>query len=139
MKKEITYKGKDVTVLWKPDKCIHSGNCVKGLPGVFKPDAKPWVNVEAASGPAIIDQVGKCPSGALSILSDESASDTQDTSNELIIEISGNGPYLIKDGCVIKDQDGNEIQKSGTVALCRCGMSSNKPFCDGSHNKSDWL
>lgn len=47
-----------------------------------------------------------------------------------------NGPYLIKGPIRIVDPDGNEFTvQSETVALCRCGGSTNKPFCDGTHSK----
>jgi len=60
------YDNGEVTVIWKPDLCQHSGNCVRGLPQVFDPNQKPWINIEGADTEAIITQVGKCPSGALS-------------------------------------------------------------------------
>jgi CDGSH-type Zn-finger protein len=45
-----------------------------------------------------------------------------------------NGPYLLRGDFAILDQDGNEIATSReTVALCRCGRSRTKPFCDGTH------
>lgn len=45
-----------------------------------------------------------------------------------------NGPYLVRGEVKIVDPEGNEFQaKAGTVALCRCGASASKPFCDGSH------
>jgi CDGSH-type Zn-finger protein len=47
-----------------------------------------------------------------------------------------NGPYLIEGTAVYTDADGNEQKTQGTmIALCRCGQSSNKPFCDGTHKK----
>lgn len=45
-----------------------------------------------------------------------------------------NGPYLIRGEFTILDQDGREVEVARrTVALCRCGASRNKPFCDGTH------
>lgn len=45
-----------------------------------------------------------------------------------------NGPYLIRGPFVIVDQSGNEIEvKRRVVALCRCGRSQIRPFCDGTH------
>ena len=47
-----------------------------------------------------------------------------------------NGPYLVKGPVALLDEDGNEIRaERATVALCRCGGSQNKPFCDGTHSK----
>lgn len=60
------YSNGEVTVVWKAHKCIHSANCVRGLPNVFQPRKKPWVNVEAASSQELAEQVQQCPSGALS-------------------------------------------------------------------------
>lgn len=45
-----------------------------------------------------------------------------------------NGPYLVRGAFVLTDQDGNEIESSRrVVALCRCGRSKIRPFCDGTH------
>lgn len=65
---EITkeYTNGEVTIVWKPQLCIHAANCARGLPQVFQPKEKPWIKPEAASTQNIIDQVLKCPSGALS-------------------------------------------------------------------------
>ena len=50
------------------------------------------------------------------------------------INVAKNGPLLVKGGVTLKDSDGNEITLEKDVyALCRCGSSSNKPFCDGAH------
>lgn len=66
--KEITkkYSNGEVTVIWKPNLCIHSTICFNGLPQVFDPKGRPWVNIEGASTGEIVDQVKSCPSGALS-------------------------------------------------------------------------
>ena len=66
MSKEKEYTNGEVTVVWKPELCIHSANCVKGLPGVFDANKRPWINANGATTSEIIDQVKKCPSGALS-------------------------------------------------------------------------
>lgn len=59
----------------------------------------------------------------------------------MAIEIKGreNGPYLIASTATYKDADGQEQTTSGTmIALCRCGGSENKPFCDGTHRKNNF-
>jgi uncharacterized Fe-S cluster protein YjdI len=65
------YDNGEITVIWQPELCVHSANCVKGLPAVFNPAQKPWINVEGAGTEAIIGQVNKCPSGALSFIWDK--------------------------------------------------------------------
>lgn len=61
------YSNGEVMVLWDASKCIHSANCVKNLPEVFKPKEKPWVQMENSTSENIISTVNKCPSGALSL------------------------------------------------------------------------
>lgn len=61
------YSNGDITILWKAEKCIHSGVCVKTLPKVYNPKARPWIKMENATSEELIDQVAKCPSGALSV------------------------------------------------------------------------
>jgi len=65
--KAIEYTNGEVTILWKPDKCIHSGICVKMLPQVYNPKERPWVKPNNATSEELIEQVSKCPSGALSM------------------------------------------------------------------------
>jgi len=61
-----TYSNGEITVVWKPGKCIHSGVCVRALPQVYNPKAKPWIAVGNASTEELKAQLSKCPSGALS-------------------------------------------------------------------------
>ena len=54
------------------------------------------------------------------------------------IQARENGPYLLPgDDVVVVDQDGKEYDTAGRamIALCRCGGSTTKPFCDGTHSK----
>jgi uncharacterized Fe-S cluster protein YjdI len=61
------YSNGEITVVWEAAKCIHSANCVRGLPQVFDVRKRPWITIHGAPTQAIVDQVAKCPSGALSI------------------------------------------------------------------------
>lgn len=60
------YKKDNLTVIWKPEICIHSGICAKGLQNVFNPRRRPWIDVTQAEADQIKEQIKKCPSGALS-------------------------------------------------------------------------
>jgi uncharacterized Fe-S cluster protein YjdI len=139
MGKEIhNYTNDEVTVVWKPKLCIHSTLCWKGLGEVFNPRERPWIKMEAATTDRIIEQVRKCPSGALSYYLNKEKQITGDiviteSANILKIQVTPNGPYIIKTECLIVHSDGREETKNGSVALCRCGQSKNKPYCDGNH------
>ena len=141
-KETLKYTNEEVTVVWKPKMCIHSTICWKGLNEVFNPKERPWIKMEGSNSEKIIEQVRKCPSGALSYyLNEENSAEEEDkivaeSANMLKVEVTPNGPYLIKTECLIVHSDGREETKTGTVALCRCGSSTNKPYCDGSHRKN---
>jgi uncharacterized Fe-S cluster protein YjdI len=60
------YSNGTVTIVWQNRLCRHSGICIRGLPAVFNLNARPWIDAEGSSTDEIIDQVKKCPSGALS-------------------------------------------------------------------------
>ena len=66
VEKQIKYTNGQITVVWKPEFCKHSGRCVTQLPKVFNLNQRPWVNIEGASNEEIMAQVKKCPTGALS-------------------------------------------------------------------------
>jgi len=65
------YTKEGLSVIWEPQKCIHSAVCFRGLPSVFDPRKRPWVTMEGAPKDEIITQVRRCPSGALSLRMDE--------------------------------------------------------------------
>ncbi len=134
IKKNYTKKG--LTVVWEPDLCIHSTKCFKGLPGVFDPQKRPWINVDGASTDEIKSQIEICPSGALSFLLDDIETKTDNKMNDKIkIDVSDNGPILVQGPVIVKYKNGEEIREAKTTAFCRCGSSGNKPYCDGSHKK----
>jgi CDGSH-type Zn-finger protein len=56
--------------------------------------------------------------------------------NNVTITPIDNGPYLVAGSVTMLDAEGNEYEASETIALCRCGQSNTKPFCDGSHETS---
>ena len=66
MEKKMEYSNGDITIIWQPDLCKHSGVCVKTLPDVYHPKDKPWIKPENATTEQLIHQVNLCPSGALS-------------------------------------------------------------------------
>lgn len=140
-KETFKYTNDEVTVVWKPNTCIHSTLCWKGLIEVFNPKERPWIKMGGAITEKIIEQVRKCPSGALSYYLNSEAADkpfdkvVAESANIIKVEVTPNGPYLIKTECLIVHSDGREETKAGTVALCRCGGSANKPYCDGGHRK----
>jgi uncharacterized Fe-S cluster protein YjdI len=138
MEKIKEYSNGEVTIVWKPTVCIHSAKCVQGLPDVFKPRDKPWIQLENSNTEAIIKTVKTCPSGALSFYMNTKGK-TDEVSNKTAanttVEVLDNGPLMVYGPLSVKHSDGREEQKDRNTAFCRCGKSDNKPFCDGSHRK----
>lgn len=137
--KEIVkrYTKDDLTVVWKPNTCIHAKHCWKDLIQVFNPKNRPWINLDGATEKRIIAQVEKCPSGALSYeLATEKG--TVSHSLETKVEVLPNGPLLVYGTLEVKDTEGNVETKNKTTAFCRCGASQNKPYCDGAHMNIDF-
>lgn len=131
------YSNGEVTVVWQPKFCIHSTNCFHGLPEVFMPSKRPWVDANGASTEEIIKQIKKCPSGALSYFMDsekqEQKMENEKTQQVVTVEPLVNGPLMVTGTLTIKTDTGEEIKGPATY-FCRCGGSGNKPYCDGTHN-----
>ncbi|MEO1009852.1 MAG: (4Fe-4S)-binding protein [Bacteroidota bacterium] len=130
------YSNGELTVVWKPKKCIHAGICVKTLPEVYNPNEKPWIKAENGSTEALRSQISKCPSGALSYYINHDEPERESTPpGQIQIQVTPNGPILVQGDLRVTLADGNIVEKSRTTAFCRCGASENKPYCDGSHAK----
>jgi uncharacterized Fe-S cluster protein YjdI len=125
------YATEEIVVEWEPRLCYHSLNCVRSLPQVFDKEGRPWIKVDAASADEVEATVRRCPSGALR--SRRLGAPVAAQQQPLEIRASPQGPLLIRGGVRILDDDGTVLYEGERAALCRCGGSSNKPFCDGTH------
>ena len=129
------YSNGEVTIVWKPKECIHSGICFRGLNDVFDPRKRPWITPEHSTTEKIIAQIKKCPSGALSYYLNRDTDEAVKVDAETIVETMPNGPLMVYGNVSVKDSTGTITRKSNATAFCRCGASGNKPYCDGSHKK----
>ncbi|GAB4412001.1 MAG: hypothetical protein OHK0039_17640 [Bacteroidia bacterium] len=133
--KTKTYTNGEVTIVWKPDLCMHSERCWRGLPEVFDFKARPWINPAGADTGRIVEQVKQCPSGALSYYMND-AENPESAQLDTVIEALPNGPLIVYGTLRLKDKNGEQRLENKTTAFCRCGQSGNKPFCDGTHRKT---
>jgi uncharacterized Fe-S cluster protein YjdI len=138
MARHITrkYTNGEVTVVWKPGGCIHSAKCFTGLPAVFDPRARPWLNIRIASTEAIVAQVRQCPSGALSVFRNDATDGAPALLPKTTIEVLENGPLLVHGRVAVQSANGTVARPPDPTALCRCGGSANKPYCDGTHRRN---
>ena len=126
------YRSATIAVAWNPRRCFHSANCVRGLPEVFQPRERPWVKVDAASAEQIAAVVARCPSGALHFERLDGGA-AEEPEAETTITPQANGPLYLRGRLRVVGPDGTVVREDTRMALCRCGHSNNKPFCDGSH------
>lgn len=135
------YRTENITVVWKPESCIHSEKCFSGLPEVFNPNLRPWVNTQGATEQEIMDQVNKCPSKALSYYKNDQVQNeiTPAQSSKATIEVIKDGPILLYGDASVKYNNKVHDKTDPVTAFCRCGASRNKPYCDGSHKKAEFM
>lgn len=129
--KSRRYERDDLTVEYVVSRCIHAAECVRGLPAVFDPDRRPWIDPSRADADAITEVIRRCPTGALRYhRKDGGAEETADESATLRVE--PDGPIQVR-GRIRLNLPGGETVDEMRLALCRCGRSANKPYCDNSH------
>jgi CDGSH-type Zn-finger protein len=129
--KRESYVGQHITIHDNRGICSHAGHCTDNLKSVFKLGVEPWIDPDGATTREIIDTIKQCPSGALSY----SIANTEhrDQDRPPMVTVTKNGPYAVTGGIELLAQKTGDGASSEHYALCRCGASKNKPFCDGSH------
>ncbi|MFC2151336.1 (4Fe-4S)-binding protein [Bacteroidota bacterium] len=145
-KNDRDYSNGEITVHWRPSKCVHSTICYSELRSVFDPGRRPWIRMDKGSTDDIIDIVNRCPTDALTYTrnkdsektikkKEEKKVETKTEDSPTKIQIMQNGPAVISGNFTLTDIYGLKIDSANNIALCRCGKSSSLPFCDGTHNK----
>ena len=131
--KRRDYVGDRITIHDNRCVCAHPRFCVSGLPEVFRPDERPWIDPDAAEPEEIIKVIERCPSGALSYTVD--GVEHRDLDREPSITVAEDGPYCLVGGIeVVGEEPRAEGVSAEHCTCCRCGSSGNKPFCDGTHH-----
>jgi len=125
------YDGKEITVLDNRGTCCHFGNCTDHLPQVFHHATDPFVTADGADAGSIERIVRECPSGALGFIRDGKSYEGEDREAE--IYVAHNASYYVRGGIELEGEAMNAGASREHYALCRCGQSKNKPFCDGTH------
>jgi CDGSH-type Zn-finger protein/uncharacterized Fe-S cluster protein YjdI len=121
-----------IEIAWDRRLCIHVGECTRAEGDLFESGRDPWCRPDAASADRAAEVIGRCPSGALTYRRrDGGAEETRDSENTVVV--ANNGPLYAR-GDLGVDGAGDELPGVRfRAALCRCGASNNKPFCDNTH------
>lgn len=126
------YTSAQIEITFDRRRCIHAEECVHGLPSVFENGRRPWIIADAAPADAVAAVIARCPSGALRYRrldgGPEEAAPAAAT-----VDVVPDGPLYIHGEVRLLGADGALIAEGPRMALCRCGQSRNKPFCDNSH------
>ncbi len=125
------YRGREHTILDNRGICSHAGYCTSGLPAVWRTGVEPWIDPNGAPAEQAQRVIRRCPSGALSYVQNSTVHNSY--SDEPEIQVSKNGPFRVRGGVTLLDAEQGNGASQEHYALCRCGKSRNKPFCDGSH------
>lgn len=129
------YRGESIEVTYDTRRCIHAAECVRGLPGVFNTQRRPWIQPEGADADAVAEVVTRCPSGALHYTRTDSGAPESAPDQNTVVP-SPKGPLYLRGALRVQAPDGTTLLGDTRIALCRCGQSENKPLCDNSHQKA---
>lgn len=125
------YEGKEIDIHFNRSICCGAAKCVREFSNIYKSASKDWISPDKGTIEEVKNSIKACPSGALSYrLKDESQKETYEKPK---IDIIKKGPILIKGKIDMQISSWSTDANKEKYALCRCGASKNKPFCDYSH------
>lgn len=156
------YRNDEITVYWKPSACVHASYCYRELIEVFDPARRPWVDIDGAPTPRIIETVNLCPTEALTwkwnneeknqhVGNDQTNHinfrrpeliekvDPATEENPVSVKIMADGPIIIKGDFSLTYEGKNKEFRESMLSICRCGASDHMPFCDGRHRKTGFI
>jgi CDGSH-type Zn-finger protein/uncharacterized Fe-S cluster protein YjdI len=132
-KQVFLYPGKQIDVEWDGRLCIHIGECGYSKGDLFVAGRDPWCQPDLSSPAEVKEIVERCPSGAL-VYRDKHGQITEVATSENTLAVIYQGPYYLKGDLEIEQSPDDMPGTKFRAALCRCGLSKNKPFCDNSHD-----
>jgi CDGSH-type Zn-finger protein/uncharacterized Fe-S cluster protein YjdI len=136
-KKVFEFGGKQIDVNWDGRLCIHVGECTRAKGELFVSGRKPWGQPDRAPADEVAGVVRRCPTGSLVYRrKDGGAEESAEPRNS--VTVANNGPLYVR-GRLRVDGAGDDMPGvQFRAALCRCGDSRNKPFCDNTHESENF-
>ena len=132
------YPGAQGAVSWDARLCLHIGECGRADNAMFEAGRDPWCQPDLVGAPAAAEIVRRCPTGSLAFHPQDPALAEVAQANNTVV-VSNNGPLYLRGALRI---DGASEDMPGVkfrAALCRCGHSKNKPYCDNSHEAAAFI
>ncbi|MEW8523658.1 MAG: CDGSH iron-sulfur domain-containing protein [Candidatus Thiodiazotropha endolucinida] len=131
-KQVFLYTGTEIDVEWDERLCIHIGECGNSKGELFIAGRDPWCQPDLSPLSEVKEIVERCPSGAL-VYRTKDGRITETATSENTLTVSYQGPYFLTGDLAIEQSPSDMPGIQFRAALCRCGLSKNKPFCDNSH------
>ena len=128
------YPGSEIDVQWDSRLCIHISECGNAKGELFVMGRDPWCTPDISSKEEVREIVERCPTGALSYVDKQGNREKPAVENSAVV--SCNGPLFISGDLELEGAPQDMPGVLFRIALCRCGESANKPFCDNSHQKA---
>lgn len=132
------YEGKKLDVVWDRRLCIHVGECGRAKGELFVGGRKPWCqpDLTADDGEAA-EVIDRCPTGAITIEAKEGDYREEPAATNTIT-VANHGPLYLRGDLEIEGAADDMPGVKFRAALCRCGKSKNKPFCDNTHESAEF-
>lgn len=131
---EKPYRGREVTVTFDLGRCLHAGECVRGLPEAFDTAQRPWITPDGAPAESVAKVIRRCPSGALQYrlggadANQHGPDETGDVPTTVLRTDSGR--LVVRGDLRITTPSG--VRTETRAVLCGCASTGNAPFCDHS-------
>lgn len=130
-KKIFDFIGEEIDVHWDGRLCIHVGECGQSEGELFVGGRDPWCRPNEAGAEEVAEVCERCPSGALTYTN--KSGEQEQASNTNAVHVTYKGPLYVTGDLEIEGAPNDMSGIRYRAALCRCGQSKNKPFCDNSH------
>lgn len=131
------FNGESATVTWDSQLCIHVAECGRAKGELFERGRKPWCDPDSSSDDHVLNVVKRCPTGSLSVVFKDPAKNETSAAENTITVVYG-GPLVLQGELDIEGAPADSPGLKFRASLCRCGLSKNKPYCDNSHEGSDF-
>jgi uncharacterized Fe-S cluster protein YjdI len=113
------YSDDAIDITYDPHRCIHAGECMRGLPAVFDSTRRPWIMPSEASANEIAHVIARCPSGALHFRRCNGGPDESLDLPTTIVPTTG-GPFYVRGLVQLRSAVGGAVFEDFRMALCRC-------------------
>ncbi len=135
-KQVFKFAGEEIDVFWDRRLCIHITECGKAKGELFVAGRDPWCAPDGIAPVEVAEVCERCPTGALTY--EDKSGRRECAPDENTINVAYNGPLYVSGDLEIDGAPDDMTGIRTRAALCRCGQSKNKPFCDNTHLKADF-